>query len=90
MKLIKSIALSFSYEIGSHYAVQAYIQSSETPLRKIYWRPVPELSLSFEELHEVIKLFHGLAEANNHWNRTMASSLANDLNMMRTNTDNSL
>ena len=86
-RLIASLAAVHIFRIWSHDVSQAYLQSSEKLMRKVYLRPPKELNLSSDELIEIIKPLYGLPDAGDYWDRTMADHLRRDLNMVPTYDD---
>lgn len=89
-RLLVAIAAIFGFRIWSHDIKQAYLQSSQTLMRKVYLKPSKEFEVSEGELLELLKPLYGLFDSGDYWNRTMTAHLMNDLGMESNDGDLSL
>lgn len=62
IRIISLIAPTHSWRIWNHDVTQAYPQSTEKLLRKLYLKKVPGLELTSKELPELLKPLYGLPD----------------------------
>lgn len=89
-RLLVAIAAIFGFRVRSHDVRQAYLQSAQKLMRKVYLKPSKEFEMSENELLELLKPLYGLSDSGDYWNRTMTNHLKEDIGMDPTDGDLSL
>ena len=89
-KLILALAAIFGFRVWTHDVKQAYLQSFQNLMRRVYLKPSKEFELSSDQLVQLLKPLYGLADSGDYWNRTMNLHLQDDLGMKSTTGDISL
>lgn len=90
IRTISSLSSIKDFQVWSHDVSQAYLQSSELLLRKVYLIPPPELNLPDDQLLLLIKPLYGLPDSGDYWSRTMVHHQEEDLGMKSTCADPAL
>jgi hypothetical protein len=80
-RLLVSLAATLGFRIWSQDVKQAYLQSSEKLMRKVYLKPSKEFGLPQNALLELHKPLYGLADSGDYWHNTMSRHLKEDLKM---------
>ena len=89
-RIVAFIASINGFDIWTQDVTQAYLQSTEKLLRKVYLKPPKELNLSSDEVLEPLKPLYGLPDSGDYWNRTMSNHITNNLGMTPSYVDNAL
>jgi hypothetical protein len=80
-RLIVSLAATLDFRIWSQDVKQAYLQSSEKLMRKVYLKPSTEFGLPQNALLGLHKPRYGLADSGAYWHNPMSRHLKEDLKM---------
>jgi Reverse transcriptase (RNA-dependent DNA polymerase) len=80
-RLILALTATNSFRIWSQDVKQAYLQSSEKLMRKVYLKPSKSFGLPQNALLELHKTLYGEADSKDYWHNTMSRYLKEDLKM---------
>jgi Reverse transcriptase (RNA-dependent DNA polymerase) len=89
IRLLVCLAACFGFQIFSTDISQAYLQSEDALLRKVYLNPGKEFELSPEHVLQLRPLY-GLSDSGDAWAKTFTSHMKSDLGMVSTIGDISL
>jgi hypothetical protein len=85
--LLVGLAAIFGFGLFSTDVSQAYLQSADKLMRKVYIKPTEEFALDENHVLQLLRPLYGLADSGDYWFRTISSHLSNELSMERTSFD---